>query len=339
MVACRHLNRLFADKLAARSGRFELATAEFENACDTKECESSASDRPSSWKTKLISSDSQQPEAPGEVAAAAMRQTNKENLEPDARLSSSSSSPSRAGKQLIRTVTTLRRRRRETARVRGNKFAILSNELPLPPPPPPPKSLCAPASVAALLLILLTCQICAAHNTFGGGGAANLAGWWERADSGPPVSALDWRRIGANLLRQLQPRPRPSTSAAGSSSSASAAPGRRRPGPLTRALNQVRQQIGARNTIRVHNAFRDFAWRLLSSLSMPTPVIYELRRQNFYSPEEDAANDSLFNRNTSRTIRSKRLLDLMAQRLPLGAPKRHLAKRSSKSDNDDEPET
>lgn len=70
---------------------------------------------------------------------------------------------------------------------------------------------------------------------------------------------------------------------------------------------RIQQRIGARNSIRVHNAFRDLVWRLLSSLSMPTPVIYELRRQHLYSAEDDARNDALFNRNTTRSIRTRRL--------------------------------
>lgn len=81
-----------------------------------------------------------------------------------------------------------------------------------------------------------------------------------------------------------------------------------RVGPLTRIVNRIRQRIGSRNSIRVHNAFRDFAWRLLSRLSMPTPVIYELRRQNFYPLEDDLMNDSLHDKNTTRTIRTRRNL-------------------------------
>lgn len=75
---------------------------------------------------------------------------------------------------------------------------------------------------------------------------------------------------------------------------------------LRSSLNRLSNRIGARNTIRVHNAFRDLAWRLLSRFSMPTPVIYELRRQHLYSREDDLMNDSLFNKNTSKTIRSRR---------------------------------
>lgn len=85
---------------------------------------------------------------------------------------------------------------------------------------------------------------------------------------------------------------------------------RRRRGLISRTLNRLAERIGARNTIRVHNAFRDLAWRILSRLSMPTPIIYELRRQNFYPPEEDVMNDSLFNKNTTRTIRTGRQLRL-----------------------------
>lgn len=73
-----------------------------------------------------------------------------------------------------------------------------------------------------------------------------------------------------------------------------------------RLLTRISNRIGSRNTIRVHNAFRDLAWRLLESLSMPTPVIYELRRQQFYSPAEDVKNDLLFNKNTTKTIRTRR---------------------------------
>lgn len=80
-------------------------------------------------------------------------------------------------------------------------------------------------------------------------------------------------------------------------------------GATTNSLfDRIRRRIGARNSIRVHNAFRDFAWRLLASLSMPTPIIYELRRQHFYSPDDDLANDGLFNKNTSKTLRIGRTL-------------------------------
>lgn len=82
---------------------------------------------------------------------------------------------------------------------------------------------------------------------------------------------------------------------------------KRRPNPLTRTFERISNRIGSRNTIRVHNAFRDFAWWLMSSLSMPTPVIYELRRQNLYSPEDDLKNDFLHDKNTSKTIRSRSL--------------------------------
>ena len=89
---------------------------------------------------------------------------------------------------------------------------------------------------------------------------------------------------------------------------------RRREGYLSRLLNRIATRIGARNTIRAHNAFRDFAWRVLSSFSMPTPVIYELKRQNFYPPEDDLMNDSLFDKNTTKTIRSRRQLKPWEQR-------------------------
>lgn len=82
----------------------------------------------------------------------------------------------------------------------------------------------------------------------------------------------------------------------------------RRPSPISKAIERIGRRIGSRNTIRVHNAFRDLAWRIMSSLSMPTPVIYELRRQNFYSPEDDLRNDALYNKNTTKTIRSRSLL-------------------------------
>lgn len=84
---------------------------------------------------------------------------------------------------------------------------------------------------------------------------------------------------------------------------------------IRQLMNRIRTRIGARNSIRVHNAFRDLAWRLLSSFSMPTPVIYELRRQHFYTPEDDELNDKLFNKNTTKTIRSRR-------QLPTTSPKR-----------------
>lgn len=87
-------------------------------------------------------------------------------------------------------------------------------------------------------------------------------------------------------------------------------PTRRIYSQLNQALNRITNRIGARNTIRVHNAFRDLAWRILSSLSMPTPVIYDLRRQNFYSAEDDHLNDLLYNKNTTRSVRTRRLLRL-----------------------------
>lgn len=96
---------------------------------------------------------------------------------------------------------------------------------------------------------------------------------------------------------------------------------------LARAINRIRRRIGARNSIRIHNAFRDFAWQILARLSMPTPVIYELRRQNFYPPEEDSMNDSLHNKNTTKTIRTRRLLG--ASKLP-AATKRELARREQR---------
>lgn len=125
-----------------------------------------------------------------------------------------------------------------------------------------------------------------------------------------PLSTVDWPRIRLGLWRALSESARPSPWSRLGGSRPSVAPPSREPqrpaSPLMRALGQLRNRIGARNTIRVHNAFRDFAWRLLSSFSMPTPVIYELRRQNFYPPDEDAANDNYYNRNTTRTIRSRR---------------------------------
>lgn len=77
---------------------------------------------------------------------------------------------------------------------------------------------------------------------------------------------------------------------------------------LMKTLNRISDRIGSRNAIRVHNAFRDLAWRFLAGLSMPTPVIYELRRQNLYSSEDDLMNDSLYNKNTSKSIRSRTFL-------------------------------
>lgn len=115
-------------------------------------------------------------------------------------------------------------------------------------------------------------------------------------------------------------------------------PGRwaQRASALQRLVNRISARIGARNSIRVHNAFRDFAWRILSSLSMPTPVIYELRRQHMYSPEDDQMNDSLFNRNTTKTIRTGRLLALKARSNDRND---NLASRASNEDDEeDEPD-
>lgn len=88
-------------------------------------------------------------------------------------------------------------------------------------------------------------------------------------------------------------------------------------------IAQIQRRIGARNSIRVHNAFRDLAWRILSRLNMPTPIIYELRRQHLYTPEEDARNDSLSDKNTSKTIRTSR---------------RHRRRSINDDDDDDEQE-
>lgn len=120
----------------------------------------------------------------------------------------------------------------------------------------------------------------------------------------------DWRRFGRELIGRLTAR-EPSRWAFISEPSNSIRDIHKRRRPenfITRAVNRIGNRIGSRNTIRVHNAFRDLAWRLLSGFSMPTPVIYELRRQHLYSTEEDLMNDSLHNKNTSRTIRSRRLL-------------------------------
>ena len=102
----------------------------------------------------------------------------------------------------------------------------------------------------------------------------------------------------------------------------------------------LRNRLGARNSIRVHNAFRDLAWRLLSRLSMPTPVIYELRRQHFYPIEEDALNDLLHNRNTSKTIRGRRQLGI-GESAPRVAPSgggQSSQRRAALDDDDDEDE-
>lgn len=120
----------------------------------------------------------------------------------------------------------------------------------------------------------------------------------------------DWRAIGRSFVSRLASQdPLRWTHISEPSSNSIRNVYRRRPENfLTRTLNRIGNRIGSRNTIRVHNAFRDLAWRLLSSFSMPTPIIYELRRQHLYSAEEDLMNDSLYNKNTSKTIRSRRFI-------------------------------
>lgn len=119
-----------------------------------------------------------------------------------------------------------------------------------------------------------------------------------------------WRQFGRDMIGRLAARePTRWAFISEPSNSIRDIHKRRRPENfITRAVNRLSNRIGSRNTIRVHNAFRDLAWRLLSGFSMPTPVIYELRRQHLYSTEDDLMNDSLHNKNTSRTIRSRRLL-------------------------------
>lgn len=86
----------------------------------------------------------------------------------------------------------------------------------------------------------------------------------------------------------------------------------RRQTRFQRLAQHLAERLGARNTIRVHNAFRDMLWTILSRLSMPTPVIYELRRMNLYSSQENALNDVLHDKNTTHTIRYKKLLRAVA---------------------------
>lgn len=204
---------------------------------------------------------------------------------------------------------------------------------------------------------------------------------WQASNHGP-LSSIDWPRIGSQLVRQFtagghhrdrwvnlqvtgensrnQYR-RPAGGLLGSWGG-QAAPSRRpwqqqqnHHSPLAslgssqynrfnRVWDEFRTRLGARNTIRVHNAFRDFAWRMLSRLSMPTPVIYELRRQHLYPSEEDAMNDMLFNRNTSKTIRSKRHLNIGERFRPAlqdeppggAAASQKQAKRRADDDDDED---
>lgn len=179
----------------------------------------------------------------------------------------------------------------------------------------------------------------------------------------PFITTIDWHRIGTRLAHQLSSGGF-GTTAGGPGGWSGVSGSRWSYGPndhntrdsyrypatrqnyLVRTFNRIRSRIGARNSIRVHNAFRDMAWQLLSRLSMPTPVIYELRRQHLYSPDEDLMNDSLFNKNTTRTIRTKRLLDNLLDnwqhhvnndnKSPSRQKKNNHIDRSD--DDDDEPE-
>lgn len=110
----------------------------------------------------------------------------------------------------------------------------------------------------------------------------------------------------------------------------------RRPGRLMQALNKLSRRIGARNSIRFHNAVRDLAWQLLARVSMPTPIIYELRRRHLYSPEEDQWNDSLATKNTSMTIRSRRQLDSSSSSAGLIESEKHPRPVSRVDDEDEE---
>lgn len=156
------------------------------------------------------------------------------------------------------------------------------------------------------------------------------------ADTQPSKSIITdmrhhWAQLGRGLIERIAARDstRWATISEPSDSIRDVHRRRRPENFITRTLNRIGNRIGSRNTIRVHNAFRDLAWRLLSGLSMPTPVIYELRRQHLYSVEDDLMNDSLFNKNTTKTIRSRRLL----------WPKTtfHKTTRSSDDDDDGEP--
>lgn len=167
------------------------------------------------------------------------------------------------------------------------------------------------ASICLLVVVAILCNLHSCH----------VAATSQRMQ--PPVndpfrgsaSASALSGLGLGLLRQLATTntardrwtsvPSPSPSQVRDQTR----PTRNGGGRVAQAIGRLGNRIGARNTIRVHNAFRDLAWRILSRLSMPTPVIYELRRQHFYSPEEDQLNDLLHARNTSRTVRSKRFLD------------------------------
>lgn len=131
------------------------------------------------------------------------------------------------------------------------------------------------------------------------------------------------------LTTRLPIRPSPNNDASNNNR-------RRGRNPLTRAIERIGSRIGSRNTIRVHNAFRDLAWRIMSSLSMPTPVIYELRRQNFYSPEDDLRNDSFFNKNTTKTIRSRSLLSQELENINQLATVNSRAQERSNDDDDAE---
>ena len=173
--------------------------------------------------------------------------------------------------------------------------------------------------------------------------ALPLAAWQPKINR-RLESSIDWQRITSRLAKQfggsLSNRDRwvnvPNTPL---TRDQYRHPPNRRASQFVRALNGLRNRMGARNTIRVHNAFRDLAWRILSRLSMPTPVIYELRRQNFYSPEEDLMNDSLFNKNTTKSERSKRLLDsLLETSNKLFARQNRRRRAVTDDEDDDEPE-
>lgn len=331
MVSYHYLDRFLIDKLVVRSRNAEISSSSLDEDCKSSEdCQQEQQDHSSLIMENNNKENSQQLDE--------KNQDNKKNK----------NSNNNAKNKVFESSAQLRQLRSKLLKqqsVNRSRFAILDSNM------SGPSVLYATTSTACLMLFIGLIN----QNIPSGSATAattnNFSSYLSQRTSREsgrapplifpnPISSLDWRRIGSALVRQLPIGGGGSGNGGHGTSSTSNRFPLNRVSPLTRVTNRLRQRIGARNTIRVHNAFRDFAWRILSGLSMPTPVIYELRRQNFYPAEEDSVNDNFYNRNTSKTIRSKRFIDSLNL---LGSHHKTsiangLERRAGKRANDDDDE-
>lgn len=82
------------------------------------------------------------------------------------------------------------------------------------------------------------------------------------------------------------------------------------PSVISLLVNNISNRLGFRTDVRVSNVLRDLAWQILARLSIPTPVIYELKRMNIYSSSDTQDEMNLApGSNKSITIRSKKMLN------------------------------